>query len=379
MSNEISFFKSIKFKLALWYSTLLFIFSIGFVFILNIIAIKYIENQPGNPQLGGVFRRGSIIREITETERILLHEARMEDLENFRELSFYSIIPIVLLSFVGGYVIADRNLSPLEKLNREMRMRNAGDLSSSIEFKDRGDEISELMNSFNSMSERIHRTFESQKEFVENVSHEIKTPLAIIQANLDSALEDKKISRDELEDILNESKKSVKSMNQLTEDLLLLSVLQHDIAKEMINLKDILNSCVKDAKKIANGFEILVDNNGKDVMVSGNEMLLGRAISNILENAVKYSGGKMVTVKVESRDGKEAVISIADDGVGIPKEKRKKIFERFYRLDKGRSKKEGGRGLGLAITSEIIKDHGGSIKVVDSEKGAKFEIRLTKA
>lgn len=379
MNSEISFIKSIKFKLAIWYSTLLFIFSIGFVFILNIIAVKYIENQPAFPQPVGMFRRGAIVREITETERLLLHEARMKDLENFRELSFYSIIPIVLLSFVGGYVIADRNLSPLEKLNAEMRRRNVGDLSTSIEFKDRGDEISELMNSFNAMSERIHRTFESQKEFVENVSHEIKTPLAIIQANLDSALEDKKISRDELEDILNESKKSVKTMNHLTEDLLLLSVLQHDIAKEKVSIKDILDSCASDVKKIANGFEININSNGKDVMVYGNSMLLSRAISNILENAVKYSGGKMVAVKVGSSDPKDVVISIADDGVGIPKEQRKKIFERFYRLDKGRSRKEGGRGLGLAITSEIIKNHGGSIKVVDSEKGAEFEIRLERA
>ncbi len=317
---------------------------------------------------------------LQQEERELIRESRMKDLENIRVVSTYSIFPLILLSFIGGYFLATVMLKPLEKLNSEIRKKEADNLGNPIDFIDNGDEISELIKSFNAMVLKLSKAFESQKQFVENASHEIKTPLTIIQANLDTVLENKKVSKEELEKLLNSSKKQIFLMDNLTEDLLLLSHMTSnvDFKKEKIEVEELINSVINlfEGNSKKKDMSIAFKNQSKSVKIKGNKVLLERALKNIIENSIKYSGGDRVNIFSQIK-GKDLFVNISDNGKGIAKEEKDKIFERFYRIDKGRSRKEGGSGLGLAITKEIIERHKGSVSL-DSKyrNGAKFIVKL---
>jgi signal transduction histidine kinase len=332
----------------------------------------------GQGYFGRVMEPRPRFRNLTEEQIELIMESRLADLNNIRTVTLYSIAPLILLSFIGGYSIASIGLKPLEDLNKEMKNKSTENLSQEIEFVDNGDEISELIKSFNRMSRRLNKSFEAQKEFVENASHELKTPLAIIQANLDTALEDGNISKKELIELLKSSKESVKFMDKLTEDLLLLSVLEHEIEREEINLIPVVEASVEDLsgrlkeKKI----KINVDTGAIKSRVIGNSILLQRAIMNILENAIKYSESKEIFLSLEEKEN-YIYISIKDNGKGIPNSDLEKIFDRFYRVEKSRSRKSGGSGLGLAITKSIIERFGGEITVESSvNKGSIFSLKL---
>jgi len=154
------FIKSLKFKLTIWYSLILSFFCIVFVLSINI----WLTSVDG-PKL----------RALSDEQRKLVMESRLEDLENIRLISIYMVFPLVLISFGGGYVLASVMLKPLTDLNKQIQKKEAQNLNEEIKYEDKGDEISELIKNFNRMSNRLSRVFESQKEFVENSSHELKT------------------------------------------------------------------------------------------------------------------------------------------------------------------------------------------------------------
>ncbi|KKR06008.1 MAG: heavy metal sensor signal transduction histidine kinase [candidate division WS6 bacterium GW2011_GWF2_39_15] len=372
---EMTFTKSIKFKMALWCSTLLLAFSLGFLLVVNIFLTQYMKSV--NP-LQPIFPKGGIIfRNLDTLEIELIQQSRDKDLDNIRLLSLYSILPLAIFSFIGGYFIAEQTLNPLENLKDEMLRKQSDNLGEDISYEDTGDEISALIKSFNSMSKRLALSFKSQKEFVENASHEIKTPLAIIQANLDTALADKRLTKSEVIPLLQECNRSVRFMNKLTEDLLLLSILGNGIEKEKIDLCDLLEEVKSQAAGLIkdNSFGIEV-NCKKGYELAGNKVLLARAFLNIIENSIKYSGGNKVMIEAV-REKKGIKIIIRDNGKGIPKDSAEKIFDRFYRIDKSRSRKTGGSGLGLSITKEIVKKHDGEIFLNDTNStGAEFIITL---
>lgn len=372
--NKIKFTKSLKFKMTVWYSAVLLLFSLLFVLVMNIFLTQYMkQSRPFRP----IFMPNTIERQITEEENTLIKESRLKDLENIRIVSIYSVIPLTLLSFLIGYLIAGRMIKPLEDLSEEIRNRDVNTLGNPIEFKDTGDEISVLIKHFNGMSERVYNSFKAQREFVENASHEIKTPLAVIQANLELALEDKNISKKELQELLKECHKSVTFMNKLTEDLLLFSLLDTEIDTKPVNLKALLFQAKELVSPIIKhtDFNINIDC-PEDIQINGNETLLIRAFQNIMENSIKYSKGSKLDINVEkNRDGID--VSFKDDGQGIPADQCTKIFNRFYRVDKSRSRKSGGSGLGLAITKEIIQRHNGNIECIsETGKGCEFKIHF---
>ena len=373
--NKIKFTKSLKFKMTVWYSAVLLLFSLSFVLAMNIFLTQYMKQSiPFKP----LFMSNVIEREVTEEENELIKLSRLKDLENIRIISVYSVIPLTLLSFLVGYVIAAKMIKPLEDLSEEIRNRDVNTLGNPIEFKDTGDEISVLIKHFNGMSERVYNSFKAQREFVENASHEIKTPLAVIQANLEMALDDKNISRKELQDLLKESHKSVTFMNKLTEDLLLFSLLDTEIDTKTVNLMDLLSQAKELVSPIIkdNNFDINIKS-PKNIQIKGNETLLIRAFQNIIENSIKYSKGTKLDITVD-KDKNEINISFKDNGQGIPAKQCSKIFNRFYRVDKSRSRKSGGSGLGLAITKEIIQRHNGNIECIsDTGKGCEFKIHFS--
>ena len=383
---KMKFTKSLKFKLTIWYSLLLSLFSLLFVLVVNVLITDYMHSwTPENEFPEGSFWAQRFdrprFRALSEEQQELVMESRMEDLENIRRISIYMIFPLVLMSFGGGYLIAIIMLRPLEKLNEQIEKKETENLNEEIPFEDKGDEISQLIKSFNRMSRRLGKSFDSQKGFVENASHEIKTPLSVIQANIDTILDGKNVSKKESEKLLLNSKKQIGFMSDLTEDLLLLSSVSNvrfGIKFGKVNIKEVIEESIStlSGEIEKKNFNIEKSLPKKDLFVNGNRTLLTRAVTNIIENSLKYSEGKNIEVSVSTKKD-TVLISVKDDGRGVPKEKAKEIFERFYRLDKGRSRKEGGSGLGLAITKEIIERHNGSVYVnTEYKDGAEFVIKL---
>ncbi len=372
--DNVKFTKTLKFKLTFWYSLVLSFFCILFIFSINVWLTQYMGNLVHN----GMDRPR--MRFMTEEQRELIVESRERDLENIRAVSIYSIIPLVGFSFVGGYFLATFMLKPLGKLNKKIREKELDNISEKIDFDDSGDEISELIKSFNRMSDRLGKAFESQKQFVENASHEIKNPLSVIQANLDTILNEKNIKKKEFEKLLRNSKKQIEIMDNLTEDLLLLSHMNSKVDIKMENIdvlrliSSVLNNLETQAKK--KKMSLAFEENTKGTIINGSMVLLERALNNVVENSIKYSEGDKVGIVAEKK-GKKLFVFVMDNGKGVPKKDREKIFQRFYRVDKGRSRKEGGSGLGLAITKEILERHNGFISLDSGYKnGAKFVIIL---
>jgi two-component system, OmpR family, sensor histidine kinase ArlS len=372
--DNMKFTKTLKFKLTFWYSLVLSFFCILFIFSINVWLTQYMGNLVHN----GMDRPR--MRFMTEEQRELIVESRERDLENIRAISIYSIIPLVGFSFVGGYFLATFMLKPLGKLNKKIREKELDNISEKIDFDDSGDEISELIKSFNRMSDRLGKAFESQKQFVENASHEIKNPLSVIQANLDTILNEKNIKKKEFEKLLRNSKKQIEIMDNLTEDLLLLSHMNSKVDIKMENIdvfkliSSVINNLETQAKK--KKMSLAFEENTKGTIINGSMVLLERALNNVVENSIKYSEGDKVRIVAEKK-GKKLYVLVTDNGKGVPKKDRGNIFQRFYRVDKGRSRKEGGSGLGLAITKEILERHNGSISLdSDYKNGAKFVIIL---
>jgi len=371
--------KSIRFKLTLWYSLLLLALSSVFILFVNVIVTDYYRDDPIQNSLR-VPKMLEHLKEFSNEQREAVREIREQDLNKIRKLSVYSLFPLALFSFGGGYLISGYMLSPIKKLNKAATKINAQNLNTEIEHEDVGDEISELIDNFNKMTSRLHGSFESQKQFVENASHELKTPLAVIQTNLDLAQEDKKITKQEIRALIKTANKSTDFMNRLIEDLLLLSVIENHIEKTETNLKVVVKNSIEQLSQLANKKRVKMNLNSDkgNFLIKGNSVLLQRAIMNILENAIKYSPkNSMIKISLQKNNA-GFQLSVKDQGLGIPKGEQTRIFERFYRIDKSRSRKTGGVGLGLSIAKKIIDLHGGEIKLSSkNKKGCTFKIFLS--
>lgn len=299
----------------------------------------------------------------------LIRESRLNDLNKIRVLSAYSLIPLTLLSFLGGYLITSKLLSPISELNNKISNLNAKNLGQEIEFEDTGDEISNLIKNFNSMSKNIAQSFRHQKEFVENASHELKTPLSAISLNIQSILNDEKISKKDIVSTLKEAKNSVEFMNKLTEDLLLLSLMEQIKVDKKIKASDLISDLKKYSSK---DFNIII-NIKKDFDLFANIELLKKSLENIVENSIKYSQGDELKIFI-TKEKNIGVIMISDNGKGIDYKYKDRIFDRFFRVDRSRSRKTGGSGLGLSIAKEIIERHNGTITLEKSDVGARFKL-----
>jgi signal transduction histidine kinase len=337
-------------------------------------------NRPQRIQLPAevLWMSQSEVREYVD-ERIAEERAASQ-----RQVLLYSgavLLFQVLVAIGGSIYLARTIISPIEGINKTMN-----DINDRLLFKKiavnpevQAEEIAALAHSFNEMIERLQSAFVSQKEFVENVSHEIKTPLTVVKANLESILFNPKAGKADVSEAIATSVNSIQFLNNLTEDLLLLSLIERDqIPRDKVNLQKLVQQVVDAVKPLAAKKiqSVIFEPNKQKIFVMANENLLIRAFSNVVENALKYtSEGLSVSVYVSAAD-KKAYVAVEDCGNGIPEAYQEKIFDRFYRVDKSRSRETGGSGLGLAITKEIITNYKGSIKVKSSMKGTTFIIEL---
>lgn len=228
----------------------------------------------------------------------------------------------------------------------------------------------------------MKEAYEKQKQFAADASHELRTPLAVVMASADLLLSDPSIQNPFLKEILGDLKDEVKKMSKLVSDLLMVARSDNNALKvkmQKIDLGKLLEQNIRMMTPLAEKKEIsLVGENFRKMILTGDEQKIKQLILILVDNAIKYTpnGGKVI-VRHEKSEPNRAIFSVQDSGIGIAPEDQEKIFERFYRVDKVRSREMGGNGLGLAIAMEILKLHDGKI-FVDSEPGhgTKFTVEL---
>jgi heavy metal sensor kinase len=279
----------------------------------------------------------------------------------------------------GGFFMASRVLKPVERIRQTAQEIGESDLSRRIEV-DSEDELGRLTSTLNRMIGRLEAAFSRQRQFTADASHELRTPLAVVQAESTLALR-KKRTQDDYRKSLGLISQEAAHMSAVVGKLLYLARIdagKDQVNFERINLKELLTELASDIEVLARekGIEFKLARL-ESLSIEGDRVKLEQLFLNLLENAIRYtpSGGSISASIV--REGKAAVIIIKDTGIGISKEHMPHLFERFYRVDKARSRAEGGAGLGLAICQHIVEVHNGSIEVESQiGKGSTFSVSV---
>lgn len=290
-----------------------------------------------------------------------------------------SLLFSTVLSLFGGvvtYFISGRALQPLSDFSKKIEQVQAQNLSDSRIEENKVKELNQLSVSYNKMLDRLSEAFEVQRQFTANAAHELRTPLALMQVQLDSYHSTKHPDNDAS---TNQTIQMVTEQNErltkMVKTLLDMSELQTIARDETIALDDLIEEVLADLEPLAQEKNITLINECNAVTLSGSDILIYRLVYNLVENAIKYNRiNGSVTVKAFAKD-KHIYLTVTDTGNGIPKDLRERVFEPFFRLDKSRSRELGGVGLGLALVHEIVRVHDGSIQVKDNPSGGTiFEV-----
>ena len=294
-----------------------------------------------------------------------------ETKEAFLLRSVIATTIIILLSSVCTYFLTKKALTPLQKLTSEVSQIQAQNLSTQLPVPDSKDEIAQLTSSFNEMLARLDNAFSTQKQFSANAAHELRTPLAVLQTNLEVFEKKQKPEMIEYRQLFTMIKEQTARLSQLVGTLLDMTNLKSVPRTDQVSLEELVDEVFCDLDPIAEKAGISIhfnDSSNQDLHtdVTGSYVLLYRAVYNLVENAIKYNRPHgSVSVSVKQENG-QAMVLVTDTGIGISPENQKKIFDPFFRVDKSRSRAMGGAGLGLALVDSIAKEHRGTVKVLES-------------
>jgi len=292
-------------------------------------------------------------------------------------------IVYLLIVIVGGgvltYYVSGKVLKPLDTLNSQIKNRTVHNLSETMDIPSTNDEIAELTQSFNEMTDTLNDAFMMQSRFSANAAHELRTPLAVLKTKVDVFKKKHIHSTEEYDALISVFEKQIQRLSELVSSLLDMTNMNDELANETICLKDVLEDIVSELSHIADEKDVTLYLDCDESVVYGNTDLLYQALYNIIENGIKYNIVGGMVIITDKTDKKQVIVEIKDTGIGIPDDEKKNIFEPFYRVDKSRSREIGGSGLGLSIVQSIIHKHNGSIVVTDHENGGTcFEITLGK-
>ena len=286
----------------------------------------------------------------------------------FHTTNWYITAVVTLLSGILAYFVSGRALMPLHSFASQVekvQMNNLADMRINEEVLP---EFRQLSRSFNQMLERLNNAFAAQRQFVGNAAHELRTPLALMQARLELFSAEHPDVLPETAEFLALLREQTERLTQMTKTLLEMSNLQQVSRNEHIQLAPMIEEIFTDLASLAEKKEISLVYNGDGVM-TGSDALIYRLLFNLTENAVKYNhpGGR-VRVSV-TQEPEKLLIRVSDTGCGIPGEYQQSIFQPFFRVDKSRSREFGGAGLGLSLVWEIANLHGGRVWVAESSEG----------
>lgn len=288
-----------------------------------------------------------------------------------------SILAALALAIISGGILMRRAFSPVMNITRTAQnIESSSDLSKRVGYEGPMDEIGQLATTFDHMIEHLDRVFESQRHFIADASHDLRSPLTVLQGNLDLLKRD--MSEDDRKESLRAMEAETLRMSKIIDDLLLLAEVESGQVEreEKVSLREILLEGVERGQQSAVNRTVIMGRQ-EDLYVRGDAHRLMRLVGNLVDNAIRYTpDGGTITLSL-FRDGDWACIEVADTGTGITPENLPHVFERFYMVDKARSRVEGGSGLGLAIVKAIAEQHGGRVTVQSEPgKGSTFTVWL---
>ncbi|MDZ5474635.1 ATP-binding protein [Bacillus sp. 31A1R] len=297
--------------------------------------------------------------------------------EDFAYMWFIAAILFGIISIYLGTILVNKLTKPLKEIKLAANRVANGDYSQRVPIYT-NDEVGQLANAFNHMSESIQKEDERKKEFIANVSHELRTPISYVkgysEALITGIVEKEEDRVKYLQLIHRESGRMTRLVGDLL-DLTKLDTEEYQLIKNPIPLAQLIEDAtvkytpVLKAKNITINYDL-----DPDIIINGDEGRIEQVLQNIMDNAINYTDKGTVTIRLY-KDQEKCVVSITDTGVGIPKEDLKNITERFYRVNKARTRQDGGSGLGLAITKKIMSLHDGKI-IIHSELGKGTEVQL---
>jgi len=364
-----AFYQTIGFKLAMWYTALLILFAVLLLVSVNLAMWQARRDIPRVIIAGA----GQQPAEVA----VIVGDKYREYLRNYTLIGFGGL---VVLGGVGGYFLSRQMLRPIDKVTTLAADISTTNLKQRINYQGPDDEMKRLADTFDDMLGRLERSFDSQKQFIQDASHELRTPIAITRTNIELLEMEKKPTAKDYQHMMEVLKLSIERMNRLNDKLLWLSRDSHQPAENVVvDMAALMHEVVMEFEQSArsNQVELTLEPPAGELPVRGDSLALKQAVSNLVDNSIRYNrpGGK-VEVFAQKKAGK-LVIKVKDDGPGIARKEQDKIFDRFYRVDKSRSRQKGGSGLGLAIVKEIVTGHGGSIAVSSATgKGSTFSISL---
>lgn len=295
---------------------------------------------------------------------------------------------VIIAGSCAAYLLAGHYTKPVQQLSAHMKEIGPDTLSDSIEIKGGGEEVQELVKSFNQMTDQLDEAFAMQSRFSVSAAHELRTPIAVLRTKLD-VFKKKKRKQNEYDELVDTMETYIDRLSAIIANLLELTETSELGEVEDVSLDAVITTVVDDLESVAQNNMVNVQVNtqidahsetqseAQNLTVKGNANLLYRAIYNLVENAIRYNHkGGSVNITLET-EGQECLVTIADTGVGIAPEQRELVFEPFYRVNKSRSREFGGAGIGLSLVKTILKRHGASITVSENDpQGSVFTIRI---
>lgn len=287
------------------------------------------------------------------------------------------ILAALALAITSGVIVVRRTLAPVASITKiAQRIGSSSDLTQRVGYQGPADEIGELATTFDHMIERLDTVFESQKHFIADASHDLRTPLTVLRGNLDLLKRD--LGEEDRREALRAMESETHRMSKTVDDLLLLAEVESGQTerRDTVSLREILLEGLERGQRLAGNRKISAGPQ-EDISVAGDAFRLKRLLGNLIDNAIKYTPEEgTITLSLYTHDG-WARLDVTDSGIGIPREHLAHLFERFYKVDKGRSRSSRGSGLGLAIVKAIAEQHHGKVTVASEPgKGSTFSVWL---
>ncbi|MBO0722931.1 MAG: heavy metal sensor histidine kinase, partial [Blastocatellia bacterium] len=309
----------------------------------------------------------------TKLVTIAVSLAGVEKTERRLLVTLLLAFPVAILTALAGSAyLAKRAIKPVEQIAATAQLITAQNLKQRIKLSQADDELERLADSFNQMITRLETSFNQVRQFTADASHELRTPLTILNGEAQLALNGH-LNPEEYGQVLRSRGEELERMIRIVDDLLLLSRADSRVAEldlQIVDLSDlVIESCERLRPSAEAGDLKLVVENVEPVEVKGDSLRLGQMFRNVLENAIKYTpeGGE-IKVQIKRNNADQCQITVADTGIGIPATDLSRVFDRFFRVDKARSRERGGSGLGLSIVKWVVDAHAGAI-FIESEIG----------
>lgn len=359
--------RSIRFRLALGYSVVLFLVMAAVLVVLNVLLARMISSSE-SIAITYIFQLplfGTL--EVPATENLLVDLEQLVNqraIERVQMLSIAVLVPLFPLSFAIGWLIAGRVLRPIGEIGAVAREITSSDLSRRIALEGPDDELTRLADSFDGMLDRLQAGVDAQRHFIEDASHELRNPLAVVSTTLDVALADPDADAQALREAAVVSRRAVERMGRQVDDLL--AVARRDglaVARVPVDLGRIVREASAEYEAAAGAKGVILRSIAPDGLeLVGDPIAIRQALGNLLSNALRYAPGGTAVTAAAGRIQGWLWLGVDDRGRGIPPERHVLVFQRAYRAE------DGGSGLGLAIVRQVAEAHGGGV-TIDSAPG----------